>query len=205
MVNSGWLRVLEWIAALTGALDCLAVAILFSLNQSTPGDPFANLWPVPGLYFLELIALAALAIAFVAKEAFPSITPSGQIPWISAGILVAFVILGAWSIGPFLLPALLSFLMLGILGDFSSHPNTNRAILPVLLLTLLILSLAIFGAWSLQSPLIVTITILVIGLLVILLLDSLIMKNAVFRQLAYLVIGGFAQTLVIYLFIALRI
>ena len=202
MRNRTLLSALKWLTALTGAFDCLAVAFLFSLNQSIPGKPFANLWPIPGLYFIELIALAGLAIAFIVEQPKPTVFSSPRVPWVSAGIILAFVILGAWSIGPFLLPALLAFLLLGVLEDLSRSFNANWEIVPYLLIALLLLGLAILGAWAIESPLIVSATLLIIGLLIIFLLESASARNATLNHLAYLSIGGFAQALIVYLFAA---
>lgn len=193
-------RVLRWIAALACALDCLAVAVLFSLNQSIPSAPFSNLWPVPGLYFLELFAIAILSIVFILDRPTPTFLSSPQIPWISAGILLAFAILGAWSIGPFLLPALLSLLLLGVLDELSNGISANWGMVLLLMIGLLLLSLAILGAWAIQTPLIVTIALLLLGLLLILIIEFSVVKTRVFKHLAYLLFGGFMQTLVIILF-----
>ena len=56
------IRIAAWVAA----LDCLLVALLFSLIQvSIPGSTLASIWPIPALYFFEIAALAVLAITAV--------------------------------------------------------------------------------------------------------------------------------------------
>ncbi len=54
------LRLVEWAGALTGAVVCIGVVLVFATQQASAGGP---LWPIPGLYFGELIILALVALA----------------------------------------------------------------------------------------------------------------------------------------------
>lgn len=100
-------RALEWISALAGAITCVAVPLLFL--QSGRAD-----FPLPGLYFVE-IALPGVGVLVVV--AFRSRLSSRWeiVPWVAAGIVLAFVVLGGFSIGPYLIPALIAFLAVGVL------------------------------------------------------------------------------------------
>jgi hypothetical protein len=106
--NPGLLwRALEWIAALAGAITCVAVPLVFL--QPDRAD-----FPLPGLYFVE-IALTGVGVLVVV--AFRSRLSSRWeiVPWVAAGIVLAFVVLGGFSIGPYLIPALIAFLAVGVL------------------------------------------------------------------------------------------
>ena len=59
-----------------------------------------NVWLLPAFYFLELIALSlACAVAYWVGMASRRI-----MTWMTLGILVAFSLLGAWSIGLYYVP-----------------------------------------------------------------------------------------------------
>jgi len=105
------LHALEWILVFIGAATCLVVVLLFAGQQPD------ELWPFPGLYFLDITILALFG-------AGSRIIPSSQTnpillaaPWITGGELLPMVILGAFSIGVFILPAMLAFILSGILSD----------------------------------------------------------------------------------------
>lgn len=117
---------LEWIFAILGAVDCIAVSILFSGSQlSSPAAGIRDILPLPGLYFLEISALGILLVVKLYRS-----DPEGGVwrllPWASSGLLLAFVILGALSIGIFLVPAMLSYLGLGILTFRRSGESLGR-------------------------------------------------------------------------------
>ena len=108
---------LEWIFAIIGAVDSIAVSILFSGSQlSFPNAGIRDILPLPGLYFLEISVLGILLVVKLYRS-----DPVGSfwrlLPWAGSGLLLAFVILGALSIGIYLVPAMLSYLGLGILSD----------------------------------------------------------------------------------------
>lgn len=111
--NNGAKRIFEWIAAVIGAINCAVVPMLFITGQQP-------LFPLPGLYFIEimLLGLAVLVATAVRPTAW-----SKPIPWIAAGILLAFVILGGFSIGFFLIPAFIAFLLVGLLADWQTGGN----------------------------------------------------------------------------------
>jgi hypothetical protein len=103
-------RTLDRFLAIAGMVICLVLtAILWvsiSANQS--------IWPLPGLYFIEMAALSvvvALLVFFDASPLGPFIT------WGALGIFIAFTILGAWSVGFFYLPVVIIFGVIAILFD----------------------------------------------------------------------------------------
>jgi MFS family permease len=90
-----------WAVALAvfGALNGILVSLLFGFSQT-------DLWLLPGLYFVELGLLGALATV-ATWQTIPMWEPY---LWAIAGVMLVFVILGAWSIGLFLIPALFAYL-----------------------------------------------------------------------------------------------
>jgi hypothetical protein len=73
-----------------------------------------NLWPLPGLYFIEMavLSLVCALLAFVADNPL-----SHFITWVSVGIFTGFSILGAWSVGFFYLPVAVIFAVIAIRSD----------------------------------------------------------------------------------------
>lgn len=71
------------------------------------------MWPLPGLYFIEMVALSVVsAVAFVGGD------PRGKlITWGAVGIFSAFSIVGAWSVGFFYLPVAFIFGVIAITSD----------------------------------------------------------------------------------------
>ena len=102
-------RITEWLLATVGVVNCIVVPFLFAQNQS-------DLFPLPGLYFIEIALSGVLGLISVVNEHHED-SRWQMIPWIVAGILLAFVLLGGFSIGFFLIPATVAFLGIGILGD----------------------------------------------------------------------------------------
>ena len=101
---------LERTLAIAGTVLCLAVSTILwwfiSAQQS--------MWPLPGLYFIEMAALSIVCALF----AFFDGNPRGQfITWGAVGIFSAFSILGAWSVGFFYLPVAIIFGVIAIRSD----------------------------------------------------------------------------------------
>lgn len=112
------LRSLELALSVLGAINCILISILFSLSQiQLPGGDLSDIWPLPAIYFLEIITLGIMCVIAVAKNQDQPNSFWSGIPWICSGILFAFVILGAWTIGFYLIPAMILFLIVGIMGD----------------------------------------------------------------------------------------
>jgi hypothetical protein len=105
------LRVGEWIAALIGAANCLVVPFLFI----QPGGAF----PFPALYLIE-IALVGLGVLYYVFARLQLDPRWDVVPWLAAGIMLAFVILGGFSIGPYLIPALIAYAGLGVLIEWET-------------------------------------------------------------------------------------
>jgi hypothetical protein len=90
-----------------GAVYCLIVTILIWRSVSA----YQNMWPFPGLYFMEMV-LASLLGAFAFIRGF-----AASLTWGAAGILSAFSLAGAMSVGFFYLPVALIFAALSTATD----------------------------------------------------------------------------------------
>lgn len=101
-------RIAEWLLAIVAVVNCIVVPFLFAQNQSA-------LFPLPGLYFIEIALVGVLGLVSVVNEHRED-SRWRTVPWIVAGILLAFVLLGGFSIGFFLIPATMAFLGIGVLG-----------------------------------------------------------------------------------------
>jgi hypothetical protein len=112
---------LEWALVLAGAFLNSVIVVIFALGQAaTPGvSALENLYPLPLLYFIEIIALSFLAILGL-NTSVPQSNRSRWVPvlpWIAVGGLLAFVLLGGFSIGFYLIPGMLAFVAAGTLAD----------------------------------------------------------------------------------------
>ena len=108
-------RFLAVVGAIVCVITCVRIWQVLQLDYS-PGGP-QPIWPLPGLYLLEMVA-AGLIGAFSVVNAKAEQSPIwGAVTWAVAGVLVAFVVMGAWSIGLLFLPAALIFTIVAILSD----------------------------------------------------------------------------------------
>src|SRR5919108_1842125 len=100
---------LERFLAILAAVVCLIITILLWLSVSA----HQNMWPLPGLYFIEMVVLSSIsAFLFVRGE------PRDKfIIWGAAGVIAAFSILGAFSVGFFYLPVALIFVVISVTSD----------------------------------------------------------------------------------------
>ncbi len=89
-----------------------AASVLLTIGIWRSVSSERSIWPLPGLYFVELAAVAIVTALVFLRDDPSSVTTA----WISAGIYVAFSILGAFSIGLFYLPSAIMFVMLAVLA-----------------------------------------------------------------------------------------
>jgi len=100
---------LEKLLAIFATVVCLTVTVIIWWSISV----HQSIWPLPGLYFIELVTLSLIStVVFVYSRGRIRV-----ISWIVAGILMAFAILGAFSIGPFYLPIAVIFTVISITSD----------------------------------------------------------------------------------------
>ncbi|RPI87990.1 MAG: hypothetical protein EHM41_03050 [Chloroflexi bacterium] len=102
----------ELILAAAGAVVCIGIATFAAMNQG--GSPSA-LFPFPGLYLLE-IAITGI-LGFYSMIQRDTVHVWRIVPWVVSGILLAFVILGAWTIGLYLIPGMIAFFLAALIGE----------------------------------------------------------------------------------------
>jgi hypothetical protein len=111
-------RIFEWIFATGALLICFIVPALFTINQiSIPSSSVRDILPFPALYFIEIASLGIACLVAVYRDDQNQKSAWNAVPWLCAGINFAFVILGAWTIGFFLIPSLIAFVFVGFLMD----------------------------------------------------------------------------------------
>jgi hypothetical protein len=105
--------------AVVAAINCVIVPLLFAQQQP--------LFPLPGLYLIEIAFLGIFGL--IGLMLVEPISPFWRaVPWIAAGALLAFVILGGFSIGFFLIPATVSFLLAGFLLNWLQSGRISKYI-----------------------------------------------------------------------------
>lgn len=123
-------NLVEWILTIIAAISCFVVVIVFAiLNSPDLIADFPDLWPFPMIYFIEIITIAVICIIALWVIQKTNNSWWAGIFWISSGILLSFVILGAWTIGFFLIPAMVIYLVLGILSDRKLQNDIPRHII----------------------------------------------------------------------------
>jgi hypothetical protein len=126
-----FMPVFEWMLAVFGAVVCFGVAFVFASYQKN------DLWPIPGFYFIEMVALAVLGVISLLPHSGSTTSRWGMVPWIIAGAFFPLVLLGIFSIGIFLYPAMLAFLLVGVLNDIrkktSMAPHIGWAVAAALI------------------------------------------------------------------------
>ena len=100
---------LERILAILAVVVCLTITLVFWFSIS----PYQSMWPLPGLYFVEIVSLS-----FISTFIFVRGDPRGSLmTWVAAGVISAFSFLGALSVGCFYLPVALMFSVISLTWD----------------------------------------------------------------------------------------
>lgn len=94
------------VLAIVAAINCVMIPLFFA--QQRP------LFPFPGLYLIEIAVSGILGLTgLLLVEPYSPFWRA--VSWPAAGVLLAFVILGGFSIGFYLIPATAAFLLAGFL------------------------------------------------------------------------------------------
>jgi hypothetical protein len=104
---------LERILAIVAGGVCLAVTLFLSWSVSATQP----IWPLPGLYFIEVILLGGLAAFMFIRGG----RRAKFVTWAALGALTGFALLGALSVGFFYLPIALIFAAIAITSDLRSR------------------------------------------------------------------------------------
>jgi hypothetical protein len=110
------LRIVRWIFAALSAAVALGGGIGFAAQQaglvSAPGE---SIWPLPGLVLLEWAALGVIGFMGILLAENPHNLPWFGASWFIIGAFLPLVILGALSIGPYVLLSLVALLIAAVL------------------------------------------------------------------------------------------
>ncbi len=143
-------RKIELFLALFGTAFCLrGVYWAWRFLHSPPY--IADDSVLPGLYLIEMTVAAVLGVAGVVADAPHRSSRYGWVAWCAAGVILAFAVLGAWSIGLLFLPTGIAFLGAGILAVQRRNRSLFRHLGVFVLATLLQAGLMV-GIILLISP-----------------------------------------------------
>jgi hypothetical protein len=109
-------RVQEWIFSLLATFNCLIVSLVFIFPQLSDAG-LISIWPFPLVYFVEIILIGIICVVAIGMLRNKMKSNWSGIPWICSGVLLAFVIMGAWTIGFYLIPAMILFMLTGVVAD----------------------------------------------------------------------------------------
>ena len=131
------MRAVEWGAALVGATICILGAIVTAENQLKPfglsQSPAQTLWPLPGLVLIDWAALGLLGFVSVALSNIHQAWIWSKLTWAICGALIVLMILGAFSIGPYVMWAMLCFAIAGALAWAHQKPRLGADLLALTL------------------------------------------------------------------------
>jgi len=113
------IRNLEQLLALTATGICLIVCVyIWSILRAQQ-----PIWPLPGLYLLEMLAVSILGLWSIGSNETRLSRLRGFLTWVTVGILFAFVVLGALSVGFLIAPVAILFAIAAILSDHRQGHN----------------------------------------------------------------------------------
>ena len=95
----------------------IAVCVIVCLRTWQVISGQQPLWPLPALYLLEMIAASFVGWLSLYDRGLNPSPFVGALPWVTVGILAAFVAMGAWSIGFLFFPVALLFVISAVLSD----------------------------------------------------------------------------------------
>jgi hypothetical protein len=106
---------LERILAILAAVVCLIITLVFWFSIR----PYDSRWPLPGLYFVEIVSLS-----FISTFIFIRGDPRGSLmTWVAAGVMSSVSFLGAASVGYFYLPVALMYSVISLTWDVRNKQN----------------------------------------------------------------------------------
>lgn len=142
-------RSLEKFLAVVGTIACWIISIriwqVFSGQQP--------MWPLPDLYLIEVSVLSLIgAFSLVRDDSPPARLRIGS-TWIAIGLILGFVIIGAWSIGLMYSPIVLIFATAAILADRRQGQKSIRHLSVALIAAIIqIAAVLIIAQWIYAMP-----------------------------------------------------
>lgn len=116
--NSNTPQLFERFLACIGLVACIVITIALWSTVSVQQP----LWPLPGLYFIELILLSVISAGLFLRGD----RRRSAVAWVVAGAFSGFVVIAAWSIGLFYLPVTVLFGLSAIVSDRRSGQTLTR-------------------------------------------------------------------------------
>jgi hypothetical protein len=117
-------RLIQWTLGALGAGIALAGAL--GIGASQLDSPAASIWPMPGLVLLEWAVLGLLGFIGLIAEGSWKRTFNLVNTWFVMGALIPLMVIGAFSIGPFVLLSLLAFFVSALLASAQAKVNWLR-------------------------------------------------------------------------------
>jgi hypothetical protein len=102
------------ILAALGAINCVSVAVVTWVSIAS----YQSMWPFPALVLIENALLGIVGLISIYQQT----DTSKVVRWVVPGCLSVTVVLGVWSIGFFLLPAAIAFLISALISDHNNEP-----------------------------------------------------------------------------------
>jgi len=134
---------LERILAILATVVCLTITLVFWFSIS----PYQSMWPLPGLYFVEMVSLS-----FISTFIFVRRDPRGSLmTWVATGVISAFSFLGAASVGCFYLPVALMFSVISLTWDVRNKQQ-GMTHLGIFLIAGIVQSALMLAAIGLHNP-----------------------------------------------------
>ncbi len=100
-------RSIENFLSVTSMVVCLTTSVqvwqIFGRQQA--------MWPLPGVYLIELVLLTIAVVVCVVRDA----GMGGSMIWGAAGAISAFAVMGAWSVGLVYIPVIALLIAVGVL------------------------------------------------------------------------------------------
>ena len=96
-----------------GFVELVGLPALGNLCWGFRGD---SVWPLPAGYLLEITVLGVAGLVSVSANRSSSPPLWGKVTWAIGGVFLSLAVLGAWSIGPSIVPALLALVAAAILA-----------------------------------------------------------------------------------------
>jgi len=108
-------RASELVLATFGAAVLVAIAGSVWYQEAASGGIE---WPLQALVLLAIGELGVVGLAAVLLDSEPRSHRSGSLTWVVTGALLAIMVLGFFSIGPLMFPAVMAFGVAGVLADW---------------------------------------------------------------------------------------
>jgi len=123
--NGSWIGILAPVTGAIGALVAISGPMLVLSSQ--PGGDGGSIWPLPGLVLMDWAILGVLGFLAAYLGIKPETAGWAWAAWFVVGALFPLMVLGALSIGPFVLLNLIFFTVSAILVTIRMRLSYGKA------------------------------------------------------------------------------